>query len=69
MEEAINEDSEVKMMEDEEKNNEVKIHKWEHLAIRPETFEEFRALKETLECKSDNEVILKLIKEYKNARE
>ena len=68
MAEDADDNSGVNEMED-EKDKEVKVKKWEHLAVRPETFEEARELKEELKCKSDNEFIQKLIKEFKNARE
>jgi len=42
-----------------------KIKKWEHLPIRPSTFEEFRKLKDNF--RSDNAFVLELLKNYKKS--
>jgi len=43
----------------------LKVHKWEHLAIRPSTFIIFREFKEISHDKSDNEFMLKLLEAYR----
>jgi len=44
------------------KTNELRIKKWDHIPVRPETFAEFRRLKNT---RSDDAFILELLKSYK----
>ena len=39
--------------------------KWEHLAVRPETFEEFRIMRGD-DYKSDDAFVIKLIQTWKN---
>jgi len=49
---------------DEAKTNELRIKKWDHIPVRPETFAEFRRLKNT---RSDDAFILTLLKSYKTS--
>ena len=52
-------------MEDEK---EVKEKKWEHLAVRPKIFRIFRAIKQRENAKSDNSMMIKLIKFYRGEK-
>lgn len=49
-------------MEDEK---EVKEKRYEHIAIRPNTFQMFRNIKTKEEIKSDDSLLIKLIKCYR----
>lgn len=49
-------------MEDQEENDNEK--KWEHIAIRPETFEEFNSLKLKAGCRSADSFVNELLRIY-----
>ena len=63
-EQEIESTQELPQESPQEPPKEPKVKRYEHLAIRPDTFIKFRELKNTCKSQSDNELIIELLKTY-----